>query len=219
MNLICFSHYTCGGLLTDIFNQTFSKEAPNGGINSIKHSLGKIGDSDTVFDQFDPTQFDLLAAQLQTVCNKDEWVSTHCWPGILDLSMFDQVISVTTTTHRSKLYRWTRAYYHYYEKSDPWLAVSGQARIDKERETSKNYLIPFLPTQGKNIINIEFADIVETSTEFLKLTTGLDTAHHMDRWKKINHFLYSNELWNSTPFRRFYEAESETLLDRCYVYE
>lgn len=219
MNLICFPHYTCGGLLTDIFNQTFSKVTTTGGISSINHSLGKIGDSTTVFDQYDPKEFDLVISQLQTVCSKDEWISTHCWPGILDLSGFNRVLSVTTTTYRSKLYRWMRAYYHYYEKSDPWLAVAGLDRIDKERETAKNYLVPYLPTQGKNIINIEFAEIVETSAEFLKLTTGLDTAEHMDRWKKINHFLYNNELWNSTPFRRFYEAESETLLDRYYVYE
>lgn len=219
MNLICFPHYTCGGLLTDIFNQTFSEVAPNSGINSINHSLGKIGDSDTVFDNYDTEKFSFIISQLQNVVKKDEWVSTHCWPGILDTSLFDQVLSVTTTTYRSKLYRWMRAYYHYYEKSDPWLAVSGQARIDKERETAKNYLVPFLPSDNKNIINIEFAEIVETSTEFLKLINGLDIIHHMDRWKKINYFLYGNELWNSTPFRRFHEAELETALGRYYVYE
>ena len=79
------------------------------------------------------------------------------------------------------------------------MAVLDQARIDKERETAKNYLVPFLPTQGKNIINIEFAEIVETSAEFLKITTGLNATSHMDRWKSINHFLYNNEIWNSTP--------------------
>ena len=219
MNLICFPHYTCGGLLTDIFNQTFSEVAPNGGINSINHSLGKIGDSDTVFDNYNTEKFNLASFQLQNVVKKDEWISTHCWPGILDTSIFEQVLSVTTNTHRSKLYRWMRAYYHYYEKSDPWMAVLDQARIDKERETAKNYLVPFLPTQGKNIINIEFAEIVETSAEFLKITTGLNITSHMDRWKSINHFLYNNEIWNSTPFRRFYEAESETLLGKYYIYE
>jgi hypothetical protein len=219
MNLICFPHYTCGGLLTDIFNQTFSEVAPNGGINSINHSLGKIGDSDTVFDNYNTEKFNLAISQLQNAVRKDEWISTHCWPGVLDTSIFEQVLSVTTNTHRSKLYRWMRAYYHYYEKSDPWMAVSDQVRIDKERETAKNYLVPFLPTQGKNIINIEFAEIVETSAKFLKITTGLDTTSHMDRWKSINHFLYNNEIWNSTPFRRFYEAESETLLGKYYIYE
>jgi hypothetical protein len=219
MNLICFPHYTCGGLLTDIFNQTFSKVAPNGGISSINHALGKIGDSDTVFDNYNTEKFNLAISQLQNVVKKDEWISTHCWPGVLDTSIFEQVLSVTTNTHRSKLYRWMRAYYHYYEKSDPWMAVADQVRIDKERETAKNYLVPFLPTQGKNIINIEFAEIVETSAEFLKITTGLDTTPHMDRWKSINHFLYNNEIWNSTPFRRFYEAESETLLGKYYIYE
>jgi hypothetical protein len=219
MNLICFPHYTCGGLLTDILNQTFSEVAVNGGINAVNHTLGKIGDSDTVFDQFDPKEFDLTVSHLHTICGKDEWIATHCWPGILDISKFNHVLSVTTNTYRSKLYRWIRAYYHYYEKSDPWSTLSDQARIDKERETAKNYLIPFLPTQSKNITNIEFAEVVETSTEFLKLTDGLETAHHMDRWKKINHFLYDDKLWNSTPLHRFYEAELETTLGRYYVYK
>ena len=219
MNLICFPHYTCGGLLTDIFNQTFSKVASNGGISSINHSLGKIGDSATVFDNYNTEKFSLAISQLQNVVKKDEWISTHCWPGILDISIFEQVLSVTTTTYRSKLYRWMRAYYHYYEKSDPWLSVSDQSRIDKERETAKNYLVPYLPSDSKNIINIEFAEIVETSKEFLKLTNGLKIDKHMDRWKLINHFLYNDKIWNSTPYRRFYEAELETQLDRYYVYE
>jgi len=214
MNLICFPHYTCGGLLCDILNKTFSEVTTSGGINSIAHSLGKIGDADSVFVDYDPS---LLIDKLNL--NDSEWVSTHCWPDKLDLSLFNQVIVVTTTTSRSKLYRWTRAYYHYYIKSTPWCKVSGQARIDKERETAKNYLIPYLPINGKNVINIEFSEIVETSTEFLKLTQELEIDKHMDRWKSINSFLYDSNIWDSNPFLRFYEAEYEFNLNKYYVYQ
>jgi hypothetical protein len=54
MNLICFPHYTCGGLLCDILNGTFSEITSDGGVNSIGHGLGKIGDSDTVMIDYDP---------------------------------------------------------------------------------------------------------------------------------------------------------------------
>jgi hypothetical protein len=217
MNLICFPHYTCGGLLCDILNETFSEIASNGGIGSIKHALGKIGDSDTVFIDYDTN---LLMDTLKKInVAPTDWVGTHCWPEKLDLTMFNQVIIVTTTTSRSKMYRWIRAYYHYYFHSLPWLEATGQARIDKERETAKNYIKPFLPFVGKNVINIEFSEIVETSPEFLKLTQGLDITRHMDRWKSVNYFLYDTDIWNSTAFRRFHEAELETQLKKYYIYE
>jgi hypothetical protein len=44
MNLICFPHYTCGGLLCDIMEDTMSEFADNGGIASPTHNVGKIGD-------------------------------------------------------------------------------------------------------------------------------------------------------------------------------
>jgi hypothetical protein len=138
MNLICFPHYTCGGLLCDIMNKTFSEVTDNGGIASIHHSLGKIGDADTTFVDYDPL---ILIKELQKITvGPAIWIGTHCWPGKLDLSMFDCLIAVTTTSYRSKLYRWTRAYHHYYSKSIPWTSLQGQSRIDKERETAKNYL-------------------------------------------------------------------------------
>jgi hypothetical protein len=219
MNLICFPHYTCGGLLNDIFEQTFSTVGANGGINSFLHSVGKIGDSESIFDNYNPEDFLSKIAELKSVLNNTNWVGTHCWPGLIDTNLVDRMVVVTTTTYRSKLYRWTRAYHHYYSKSDPWLEVSGTARIDKERETAKNYLRSFLPVINKNVTNIEFSEIVETGPEFLKLTQGLEINKHMERWKSLNYFLYDNEIWNSTAFRRFYEAELETQLSKFYIYE
>ena len=79
------------------------------------------------------------------------------------------ILIITTTTSRSKIYRWTRANYHYYEKSVPWQSTHGMDRIDKERETAKNYLKPFLPVFGANTVNIEFSEIVEQTPQFLNL--------------------------------------------------
>lgn len=217
MNLVCFPHYTCGGLVCDILNNTFSSVGNNGGINSIMHGVGKIGDTDTVFDEFDPVEFTNAISKLNV--DKDHWIGTHCWPGRVDTTMFDQVIVITTTTFRSKVYRWVRAYHHYYTKSVPWTTVTGIARIDKERETAKNYLIPFNPVAQPNIINIEFAEIVETSTEFDKLIVDTVKDTHMNRWKSVNKFLYDNNFWNCDPVKRYYEAETEVNLQKHYVYE
>lgn len=217
MNLICFPHYTCGGLLCDILNNTFSEIRDNGAIESIEHRLGKIGDTETVLVDYDTTMFQRHLEQLSVA--KKDWIGTHCWPGQLDLSTVDQVIVVSTATSRSRLYRWARSYFHYYVKSDPWVAVSGQCRIDKERETAKNYLIPFAPVSQSNVINIEFAEIVECSVEFKKLIGNNHIDRHLERWKQINYFLYDPNFWHSTPVKRFYEAELETGLNTHYVYE
>ena len=215
-NLLCFPHYTCGGLLCDIMADTFSPLAANGGISSINHSLGKISDSDTIFDNFNSAE--VLSDLKKIKVDKDCWVGTHCWPGLLDTSQFGQIIAITTTTYRSKLYRWIRAYHHYYKKSEPWLAVSGMDKVDKERETAKNYIKPFLPVTGLNVVNVEFAEIVESSQLFNNLIANYTASKHMQRWKKVNNFLYDKKIWNSDPVKRYYEAELEANLNQHYVY-
>lgn len=213
MNLICFPHYTCGGLLCDIFSNTFSSVGKHGGINSISHSYGKIGDSSSVHTDFDVNKF----YQAISMVKSDAWVGTHCHPAQLDHSKFDKIILITTSTYRSRLYRWIRAYNHYYLKSEPWLAVSGQDRIDKERETAKNYLLPFTPI--KNAINLEFSEVVDTTVEFLSLLPLNNISKDINRWKSINSFLYNKDIWNSTPVKRYHEAELEVNLQKCYVYQ
>jgi hypothetical protein len=217
MNLVCFPHYTCGGLLCDILNNTFSTVGSNGGINSIMHGVGKIGDTNTVFVEFDACEFERTVTALNLSDN--QWIGTHCWPANINTSIFNHVIVVTTTTYRSKIYRWLRAYHHYYTKSTAWLELSGMARIDKERETAKNYLIPFMPVMQPNVTNIEFAEIVETSAEFAALVVGSDVGKHMERWKSINTFLYDTNIWFSDPASRYYESELETTLQKHYAYQ
>ena len=213
MNLICFPHYTCGGLLCDIFSNSFSEIGTNGGINSIFHNYGKIGDTGSTTINFDVDEF------YDTIKDApdDAWIGTHCHPGSLDHFKFDKIIVVSTATHRSRIYRWIRAYYHYYSNSDPWTAVTGLDRIDKERETAKNYLLPFAPV--KNIINLEFSEVVDGTVEFLSILPNTDIAKHMDRWKSINSFLYNTDIWNSTPVKRYHEAELEVGLQKYYVYQ
>jgi hypothetical protein len=213
MKIISFPHYTCGGLLSDILNQTFSKLGTNGGINSIHHSIGKIGDSASVYTDFDTNEF----KQALKNHTDNSWIGTHCWMGKMDLKIFDQVINITTMTYRSKLYRWVRAYHHYYLKSEPWQGLVGMSGIDKQRETAKNYIIPFEKIINNRVINIEFADIVECTRNFVSIIPG-DYQQHLDRWKKVNYFLYSPDLWSSPAANRFHEAEHEILLDQDFKY-
>jgi len=216
MNLICFPHYTCGGLLCDILQQTFSDVGANGGIASTNHNLGKIGDADDILVTYDPA---LLYKKLDSFNLKDtDWVTTHCHPRLLDFSKFDSIIVVTTTTFKSKIYRWVRAYHHYYYNSVPWTSVSGLDRIDKERETAKNYLKPFFPVIADNITNIEFSEIVENTEIFKKLVGDLETEKHLIRWRSLNSFLYNAKIWSQDSVTRFYEAEVEVNLGIQYLY-
>lgn len=216
VNLICFPHYTCGGLLCDILNQTFSSVAPNGGINSLQHSLGKIGDSDTVFDNYNADEF---LKDIQELEDKNAgWVGTHCWPGLLPLDKIGKIIVVTTTSYQSKLFRWDRAYRHFYTKQADWQGLEEMELLDKARETAKNYLVPFRPVFHKNVTNIEFADIVWQTQEFRQIVQGFESKKHTARWQDINSFLYREDILNSYTAQRLYEAEVETQLKRSYIY-
>jgi hypothetical protein len=213
MNLICFPHYSCGGLLCDIFEDKLSPIQSNKGIGSFSHSFGNIGDSNTVFKEYD---VNLIMNKLVGV-PADAWAGTHCHPHLLDVSKFNKVLLVTTSTTRSKIYRWTRAYYHYFLNHEDSMGLSGIDAIDKFRETAKNYLIPFEPMIGDNVTNIEFAEVVDQAASFKQLTDN-KYHRHMDRWMKINYFLYDANFWNSEPVKRFYEAEYEDVTKTSYMY-
>jgi hypothetical protein len=214
-NLICFPHYTCGGLLCDIMTGLFSPVGPHGGIASIHHSVGKIGDTDTVMLNYDTNKF---MQQISSISpESDAWVGTHCWPGQLPLDNFNKILIVTTTTFKSKIYRWARARHHYFLPT--WKNLSGIDLIDKSRETAKNYLVSFQPVLDKsNVLNVEFADIVETTQEFHYAINYCESANHMTRWKEVNYFLYAEDFWKSEVVNQFYQAELETNLGRYYRY-
>lgn len=222
-NLICFPHYTCGGLLADILNNTWSSVGANGGINSVHHSVGKIGDSSSIFDDFTQDDFDKVIEEANNLKLPDNsWIGTHCWTGKIDICKFNHILNVTTTTFKSKMYRWARSYHHYYY---PLLKDSLQSKldqIDSDRENAKNYLIPFLPVHADNVYNIEFSEIVEESVEFIQLINyhqkHILLKKHMNRWKEINAFLYESNLWTDAPAKRLYEAELENNLHKSYIY-
>lgn len=215
IKLICFPHYTCGGLLCDILNATTSEILPNGGISNHNHDFGKIGDSDSVFYDYNAEDF---LKKIETLGDKRSWISTRCHPKNLPLNKFEKVINITTTTYRSKIYRWARSYYHYYFKSPDW-QLTGQDLTDKQRETAKNYLIPAVPVTGENVINLEFCDVVEFTSEFLSVIYPCNIENHAKRWKENNSFLYEPNFWNSIPAKSYYEAEFEVNLSRNYIYK
>lgn len=215
MNLICFPHYTCGGLLCDILSDRMSTvDIKRTAIDSFEHSLGKIGDSNSVFDDFNE---DVLFEKLNRLNLPDNtYIGTHCWPGNIDITRFNKVFCITTATHQSRVYRWTRCFYNYYQQSQPW-QLTGIELIDKQRETAKNYLKPFNSVPGA--INLEFSEIVNETLFFKQLVGNHDYKSSLERWKNLNKFLYTNDFWNSEPVQRYYEAEYEVNLQQRYVYE
>jgi hypothetical protein len=215
--LVSFPHYTCGGLLCDILNGTVSKiSSYNGGIHSYQHNLGKIGDNDTVFDDFDQ---DVFFEKLKD-CNDSHWIGTHCWLGNTSLDSMDKVLNITTATYKSRLYRWIRSVKHYYIPSEPWQSQKTvQNYRDKAVSTAKNYLIPFRPIESDKVINIEFSDVVELKPEFVNFISEHDWKESIDRWQKQNSFLYEPDLLKSFEAEVYHEAEHEVNLNNYYVYE
>jgi hypothetical protein len=213
-NLICFPHYTCGGLMCDIMANTFSPVSVHGGINSVQHRIGKIGDTGTVLTDYNSIDF-TKTIESKAMAN-DAWIGTHCWPGHLPVDKFEQILVVTTTTFKSKIYRWARAHHHYF--SPRWAKLTGIELIDKTRETAKNYLVSFVPVFAPNVLNIEFADVVETTEEFRYAINYRDYTKHIQRWKEINYFLYADDFWSKEIVNQFYQAEVEENLCRHYKY-
>lgn len=216
MILVCFPHYTAGGLLCDILTHSVSGIADNGGIKNTEHGYLKIGDSDSVQQSLDLEQFNKKFEELK---DTNKVFGTHCWAEYLPCEKFNTVINITTQTNKSKVYRWSRAFYHYFKKSIPWQITDPMHLIDKQRETAKNYVIPQINSTKANVINIEFEDIVDSTHWFNSIFKDYSFAKTMQNWKNNNQFLYDNDFWNSEPVIRFREAEYEVSTGQRYYYE
>lgn len=216
MILVCFPHYTAGGLLCDILTNSVSGIANNGGLNNPAHSYLKVGDSDSVQQSLDLVQFN---KKFQELKSRSTVFGTHCWAEYLPCEKFDTVFNLTTQTNKSKVYRWGRAFHHYFTKSTPWQINDQMQRIDKQRETAKNYVIPQINSTKSNVINIEFEDIVDSSHWFKSAFSGYSFNESVENWKNNNQFLYDKDFWNSEPVIRFREAEYEIITGQQYYYE
>jgi hypothetical protein len=213
IKLVCFPHYTGGALVCNLLNDArFSGfNDSTGGLKSYQHNLGKINSSNTVQDSCSSTE---LMQQINLNSNRDplKWIGTHCWPNKSIMSIASEVINITTETNKSKLYRWMRAYEHYFQNTKIWKSLEGADFVDKTRETAKNYLIPSKFVNGAR--NIEFADIVENNYSFREINT--DTELYT-RWKEQNSFLYNN-VWEHPAVQSYYEAEYEVQTNTYYRY-
>lgn len=221
-NLICFPHYTCGGLISDIFNNTYSiHNRLTGGLESDYHEIAKLNDSNSVYTEFTQEQFDSIHEIARSNNIPDGvWLGTHCWPGKVNLGMFDKIINITTATTRSKLYRWARSYKLYHSIQTNTHEFSELEKIDKFRECAKNYLISFDPVFHPTVSNIEFSDIVEETQNFVSLLDKFSKHPYkleLDRWKNLNAFLYNKD---EIKFEidRYHEAEYEVKLASSFEY-
>ena len=213
MKLICFSNNTAGGLLCNLLNNNLD-------INSYDHFTYRVSSPEHEEFKFDDT------ASIQKELNVDTWnkkiavwkdstvwVSTHAHPSIIpDLSVFDEVITITTMSRTSKLYRWIRYYHGWFKVANPsWIESDNLDSIDKIRCLAYNVFDPFIP--HPDCKNIEFEDII--SGNFIQ-SAKLDTEYFA-KWKLKNPWLYSVDE-NSWAVKRFNEAEYEVTNNSAYKY-
>lgn len=208
MKLVCFSNNTAGGLVCDLLNNNFDKMLGFRTINK-EHSALKVGDTNPIQRKLD---VELWNQKIKYWRNSNCWLGTHAHPSIIpDLSIFDEVIAITTLTRKSKFYRWLRCYHGWFLSANPhWKETDSLTEIDKIRNLAKNVFEDFEPhSQCKNI---EFEDIVEG--RFVKYHNL--NQDYFNNWQKNNPWLYNNlETW---AVKRFNEAEYEIITGTPFKY-
>jgi len=209
MKLVCFSNNTAGGLLCDLLNNKYNltEGYKTGG---KEHSILKISDTAGIELNIDIPKWE---SQVALYINNPIWAGTHQHPSVIpDLSKFEKVIAVTTTSRASKLYRWLRYYYGWYKSSHPdFIEDNSIESIDKIRELAKNIFVPFVP--HKLCTNIEFSDIVNGS--FVK-DNNLN-IDYFNQWQRNNPWLYNFNSYH-WAINRFDEAEFELINDLPFKY-
>jgi hypothetical protein len=205
MNLVCFPGYTCGALFCDILNKESSQVGKNNNILSAKHNYGKV----PLNDPYKGKDFDLELFNNQVKKyfdfpgSKNSWIGTHCWPGDLDTSAFENVIHISTENDPSKMYRYARIFFTMIAGKYPGVNKPKTFREFKPKKPED--LIPFRLGYDKvyrpNIINIEFEDVVnwkDDVTSVLLNFIGNDYHHHiLNRrkvWTTVNDFLYDERI-------------------------
>jgi len=213
MKLICFSNNTAGALLCNLLNNNLlvdENDPISYRVSSWQHHEFKIGDTPSIQRSID---IDNWNQKINTWKNNNFWFGTHAHPSAIpDLSIFDEVIAITTTSRTSKLYRWLRYYHGWFKSVHPnWKETNDLEKIDKIRCLAYNVFDEFEP--HSNCKNIEFEDIV--SGKFIQ-DTNLN-LNYFNEWKKRNSWLYSdnNNMW---AIQRFNEAEYELTTKTPYRY-
>jgi hypothetical protein len=119
MKLVCFANQTGGGLMCDLLNKEESSRYNKYHITSATHGMFKTGDTGGVHRIFDEAAWLKSLDKLNEKLSKNQipsdamYFGTHCHPSCIPekyLSMFDEIIAITTETTNSKLLRFVRIY-------------------------------------------------------------------------------------------------------------
>jgi hypothetical protein len=219
MNLITFPHFTAGTMMVIYLTSVQYKfNTTSGEFNcSLAKKLGVDNESFS-------TKVQSAQIYKESVLQNSRfgWSCTHSSLAGQDISMFDTVLNISTTTFKSRFYRWARCFHQYYMRSAPWQEQTQETIRDKMRETAKNYLLAYPLHTAPNAINLEFSDIVEETAEFKYMMHELGANLNLnliEQWKKYNSFLYNSEIWKSLEFDVYCEAEYEHNLEKHFRYE
>lgn len=196
MNLICFPNYTCGAILCDILNKESSQVGENNNFYSAKHNYGKIPANTYNGKDFDVDALYAKTLRLDNIGNlRGAWIGTHCWPGLIDSTLYNNIICISTENRNSRIYRFARIFY---------TMVSGRWPNQPKPQKPKdiyNYDVAFEKVYMPNVINIEFEDWVNLTPEVEKILldfAGHEYKKHLDNrrkvWVELNDFLFDKRL-------------------------
>ena len=203
MKIVCVGSYCAGALICDLLNGEASPFETSVIQNRFNHTL-KVGPDDKFLHLVLPThlaEWEKLTTRLVGA----EWTEGkafgHHQPIFLipNLDIFEEVYNITTTTMKSRWYRFLRHY---------WIEINGQKMMQEYSMDNIKGMIniikhdpSWLPVEGPNITNIEFEDVV--SGKWCEETGG--DMKHMATWRRKNKFILDDfeqdpalvELWET----------------------
>lgn len=208
MKLITAPYNTCGDLLCEVANKSYSSISNGNYHNSvdpIRGSVNTYNSIDLKINRDDLSAYNIFPRMIyEGFKDRKDWIGTQYYPAIkfpimekatlhVHPKFFKKIVAVTVTTDMSKIYRFSRIKYHHYN--------SFTKERPRKTEKFEHWLETTHAIEGSNIFNIEFSDFVENKMireliDFLEIT---DIQYYNERrfgWIKENSFLLDKDYIN-----------------------
>lgn len=188
MKIVCVGFYCAGGLICDLLNGEASPFETSVIQNRFNNILKKTPDNTQHLHLVLPTHLEEWKKLTSSMVVK-EWTKGkafgHHQPIFLipNLDIFEEVYNITTTTMKSRWYRFLRHY---------WIEINGQKMMKESAMNNIKNSINIIKydeswetVEELNVVNIEFEDVV--SGKWCEEIGG--NMDHMATWRRKNKFI------------------------------